>query len=230
VTTGDAATRIARTPPIPAAAEAVFGARLPLATRFRDRLAGDAVVRGLIGPRERDRLWERHLLNSAILTDLLPVGVRVVDVGSGAGLPGIPMAIRRPDLQLDLVEPMQRRTEFLCDIVDELGLSASVRVVRGRADDPAVVRQVGSADWVVARAVAPLDRLVRWCLPLLSAHGRLLALKGAAAAKEAAEHEPALRKSGTRVAAVVQLGEGLLRERTWVVTVERCGRGGSGER
>jgi 16S rRNA (guanine527-N7)-methyltransferase len=212
------------------AAERLFGDRLPLAERYRDRLAADGVVRGLIGPREVDRLWDRHLLNSAILTDRIPTGVRVVDVGSGAGLPGLPMAIRRPDLRLDLVEPMQRRTDFLSEVVAELGLTGSVRVIRGRAEDAEVVRAAGNCDWVVARAVAPLDRLVRWCLPLLSARGRLLALKGAAAADEADRHARALRACGARVAAIEQVGGELLEERTWVVVVTRAGRAEARER
>jgi 16S rRNA (guanine527-N7)-methyltransferase len=214
----------------PPAAATVFGDRLKLARQYAARLAGDGVLRGLIGPREVDRLWERHLLNSAVLTDLLPTGARVVDVGSGAGLPGIPMAIRRPDLELDLVEPMQRRVAFLTEVVGELDVGRSVRVVRGRADDPEIVARVGASDWVVARAVAPLDRLVRWCLPLLSPRGRLLALKGAAAGEEAAKHEAALRKMGARVRAVEQLGDRVLEERTWIVTVERTGFGTAGER
>lgn len=206
---------------LPAAAEALFGDRLELAMRYRDRLAGDGVVRGLIGPREADRLWQRHLLNSAILTDLLPIAARAVDVGSGAGLPGVPMAIRRPDLRVDLVEPMERRTQFLSEVVRELGLAESVRVVRGRAEDAEVVRAVGNADWVVARAVAPLDRLVRWCLPLLSANGRLLALKGSSAAEEVRRHREAVQASGAQVEAVDEVGGAVLDERTWVVVVAR---------
>ena len=212
----------ATTAVVPAAAGVVFGDRLPLAVRYRDRMAGDGVVRGLIGPRERARLWERHVLNSAILTDVLPDGVRVVDIGSGAGLPGIPMAIRRPDLHVDLVEPMQRRTKFLSEVVVELGLAGRIRVVRGRAEDPEVLRTVGDSDWVVARAVAPLDRLVRWCLPLLSATGRLLALKGASAADEVERHAVALRAGGARVEAIDQLGGDVLGEQTWVVVVSRA--------
>jgi len=215
---------------VPAAAAALFGDHLPDAERYRELLAGEGVVRGLIGPRESDRLWERHLLNSAILTDLLPEGARLVDVGSGAGLPGIPMAIRRPDLCVDLVEPMLRRTRFLTEAVDALGLADRVRVVRGRADDPDVVRQAGTADWVVARAVAPLDRLVRWSLPLLSRRGRLLALKGAGGADEAQQAAAALAAMGSRVEAVQQLGAEVLSERTWVVVVARAGRAKSGEK
>jgi 16S rRNA (guanine527-N7)-methyltransferase len=207
----------------PAAASALFGDRLPLAVRYREWLADAGVVRGLIGPREADRLWNRHLLNSAVLTDLLPDGAAVVDVGSGAGLPGMPMAIRRPDLRLTLVEPMQRRTEFLAEVVDDLGLADSIRVLRGRADDKDVVSAVGGSDWVVARAVAPLDRLVRWCLPLLSDRGRLLALKGVGAADEVARHAGAMRPLRAQVVGIEQLGGGLLGERTWVVVVARAG-------
>ncbi|MDT4918104.1 MAG: rRNA (guanine527-N7)-methyltransferase [Pseudonocardiales bacterium] len=206
---------------LPAAAAQVFGAGLPLAQRYAGRLATDGVERGLLGPRETGRLWDRHLLNSAVLTDLVPVGARVVDVGTGAGLPGVVMAIRRPDLRVDLVEPMQRRVEFLIETVDELGLGDRIRVVRGRADDAETVRRVGGADWVVARAVAPLDRLVRWCLPLLSARGRLLALKGAGVAAEAQQHAVALRRSGAQVASIEQLGDGVLMQCTWVAVVTR---------
>jgi 16S rRNA (guanine527-N7)-methyltransferase len=209
------------TPP-PAAAR-LFGDRLPLAQLYADRLAGDGVLRGLIGPREVDRLWERHLLNCAVLTDLVPSAARVVDVGSGAGLPGLAMAIRRPDLRIDLVEPMQRRVEFLAELVAALDLSDSVRVLRGRADDEAVRTSAGGADWVAARAVAPLDRLVRWCLPLLSGSGRLLALKGSGVHDEVEQHRGTLRRLGARVA-VEELGGGVLQQTTWVAVVTRSGR------
>ena len=224
MTTPEPHADLARTAGRSPAAVALFGDRLPLAERYAARLADDGVLRGLIGPREVDRLWDRHLLNSAILTDLVPLGARVVDVGSGAGLPGLAMAIRRTDLHVDLVEPMLRRTQFLTEVVCQLELAASVSVVRGRAEDADVGRAVGNSDWVVARAVAPLDRLVRWCLPLLSPGGRLLALKGAGGADEADRHAGALRRSGARVEAVTELGAGVLSERTWVVVVTRAGR------
>jgi 16S rRNA (guanine527-N7)-methyltransferase len=209
---------------VPPAAAQLFGDRLALAQQYAAMLASDGVRRGLIGPREADRLWQRHLLNCAVLTDPVPVGARVVDVGSGAGLPGLAMAIRRPDLHLDLVEPMQRRVEFLIEAVAALELGATVRVIRGRADDASVVDQVGGADWVVARAVAPLDRLVRWCLPLLSASGRLLALKGSGVGDEVREHRAVLRQSGAQVAEVKELGDGVLAQTTWVAVVVRAGR------
>jgi 16S rRNA (guanine527-N7)-methyltransferase len=207
-------------PPPPAAG--VFGNRLDLAVRYAELLATDGVVRGLIGPREVARLWDRHLLNSAVVTDLVPAGARVVDVGSGAGLPGLPMALRRPDLSLDLVEPMLRRTQFLTEMVTELGLGSAVRVSRGRADDPAVLAMVGSADWIVARAVAPLDRLVRWCLPLLRPGGRLLALKGARAAAEVTEHRRLIGRLGGEEIEVLRVGEEWPEAATWVVSLRRA--------
>jgi 16S rRNA (guanine527-N7)-methyltransferase len=210
-------------PPAPPEAHTVFGNRVVLAEAFAARLATDGVERGLIGPREAPRLWDRHLLNCAVLSDLLPVDARVVDVGSGAGLPGLPLAIRRPDLRLNLVEPAQRRVTFLTEVVAELGLGSAVRIVRGRAEDATVVAQTGGADWVVARAVAPLDRLVRWCFPLLSRHGRLLALKGAAAVDEVRQHQRVLRNLGAESVEIQRLGVGLLAEPTWVVVVSRAG-------
>jgi len=190
-------------PAPPAAAEQVFGAGLDLAVRYGELLASAGVVRGLIGPREVPRLWDRHLLNCAVVTELVPSGARVVDVGTGAGLPGLAMACRRPDLRVDLVESLARRVAFLTEAVDELGLAEQVRVVHGRAEDAAVRSAVGEADWVTARAVAPLDRLVRWCLPLLRTGGKLLAMKGAQADAEVAA---------------------LPRRRDMAVRIERCGR------
>lgn len=184
-------------------------------------LATEAMTRGLIGPNEVARLWDRHLLNCAIVSDLLPIGARVVDVGSGAGLPGLAFAVRRPDLHVDLVEPLQRRVTFLHEALQILGVAESVRVVHGRAEDAATVADVGRAQWVTARAVAPLDRLVRWCLPLLQADGQLLALKGSAAAKELAEHLDVIRRLGGREPRVVGCGAGVLAEPTAVVVIRR---------
>jgi 16S rRNA (guanine527-N7)-methyltransferase len=204
----------------PATAAQVFGARLELARRYADLLAGDGVLRGVVGPREPERIWTRHVLNCAAITDLFEPGVRVVDVGSGAGLPGIAAAIRRPDLRVDLVEPLLRRVEFLTDVVAVLGLGERVRVLRGRADDPQTLASAGAALWVTARAVAPLDRLVRWCLPLLAPSGRLALIKGAGAADEVARHRAALTRSGIDGVAVVSCGAGLVDPPVTVVTVE----------
>jgi 16S rRNA (guanine527-N7)-methyltransferase len=166
----------------PTVAARVFEDRLASAIRYAELLAGPGVERGLLGPREPSRLWERHLLNSAAIAELLPSGARIVDVGSGAGLPGVPLALARPDLRVTLVEPMLRRVEFLREVVDELGLS--VDVVRGRAEDRPVRERVGGADAVASRALAPLDKLTRWCLPLVRAGGELLAIKGEGARRK----------------------------------------------
>ena len=194
----------------------MFGAALPLAQHYADLLAGPGVVRGLIGPREVPRLWPRHLLNCAALAPVIDqvtdaaraaaqVGaggpdspVTVIDLGSGAGLPGVVLALLRPTWRVVLLEPLERRTTFLLELVEELGLT-QVQVVRGRAEDRDVIQQVhalGRVDVVTARAVAPLERLVRWALPLLTRGGSLLALKGETARDELAEASPTLQRMG----------------------------------
>jgi 16S rRNA (guanine527-N7)-methyltransferase len=176
-------------PAVPAEAGAVFGSAVGTAAEYARLLATEGTVRGLIGPREIPRLWDRHLLNSAAIAPLVPAGARVVDVGSGAGLPGIPLALARPDVTVTLLEPLARRVAFLTECVDRLGLER-VTVVRGRAEEGPVRRGLGGADVVTARAVAPLDKLAGWCLPLLRPGGRLLAMKGSTAAAELAAATP----------------------------------------
>ena len=188
-------------------------------TRYAGWLAGAGTVRGLLGPREVPRLWDRHLLNSVALAELLPSGVRLVDIGTGAGLPGLAVAIVRPDLRVDLVESLLRRTDFLTEVVADLGLDDRVRVIRGRAEDPAVVAEAGATDYVTARAVAPLDKLVRWSFPLLVRGGRLMAMKGATAEAEVAEHASMLRRAKATVDGIVECGVGLVDPPTRVVTV-----------
>jgi 16S rRNA (guanine527-N7)-methyltransferase len=205
-------------------AERVFGSRLPLAVRYAEWLAGDAVEWGLIGPRERPRLWDRHLVNSALLTELLPMQARVVDVGSGAGLPGLALLCRRGDLTVDLVESMQRRADFLRRCVAALGLADAARVVPGRAETALVRSAVGEAEWVTARAVAPLNRLATWCLPLLKRDGRLLALKGARAEAEVAEYGATIRSLGGVIEDVVRLGADIGADPTTVIVVRRVVR------
>lgn len=202
-----------------AASRVVFGDRYELAERYAEMLVGPGVDRGVIGPREADRLWERHLLNSAVLGELIPAGARVLDVGSGAGLPGIPLAIARPDLRLVLLEAMARRVAWLEEAVTELGLGVPVH--RGRAEDPGVRRELGGNDVVTARAVAPLGRLAGWCLPLVAAGGRLLAVKGASAGAEVARDLDAVRAAGGAATEIVQCGANIVQPPTTVIVVPR---------
>ncbi|MCL3817127.1 16S rRNA (guanine(527)-N(7))-methyltransferase RsmG [Aeromicrobium wangtongii] len=168
----------------------MFSSRLGLAERYADILATDGVVRGLIGPREVPRIWDRHIMNSAVVVPRIPAGATVADIGTGAGLPGLVWAIARPDLTVTLVEPLLRRTTFLEEAVTSLGLD-NVRVLRSRAED---VHE--TFDVVTARAVAALDKLGRWCMPLVSPGGVLLALKGRSAADEIEAATPTLRRLG----------------------------------
>ncbi len=195
-------------PAAPQGAAAVFGERLPLAVHFAEILADTGVSHGLIGPREVPRLWERHVLNCAVVADAFGPDARVVDVGSGAGLPGVALAIARPDLEVHLVEPMLRRTQWLVSVLAELGLD-SVTVHRGRAEELA---GTVSAPYVTARAVARLDKLARWCVPLLEPGGTLVAMKGRSAAQELADDRPALAKLGLIEAVVREHGGEVLDE------------------
>ena len=204
----------------PDVAAAVFGAALDRAVAYAEILATDGTVRGVIGPREVPRLWDRHLLNSAVVAELIPPGARLVDAGSGAGLPGIPLALARSDLAVTLLEPLARRHDFLVECVARLGLE-SVTVVRGRAEEGLVRRSLAGADVVTARAVAPLDRLAGWCLPLLRPGGRLLAIKGDTAADELTAARPALTRAGAADAEVVCCGAGTVDPPTTVVVVTR---------
>ncbi|MFJ6617551.1 16S rRNA (guanine(527)-N(7))-methyltransferase RsmG [Kitasatospora sp. NPDC091335] len=200
----------------PAAAREVFGDRFDAAVRYTELLATAGVQRGLIGPREVPRLWDRHVLNCAVLAELLPSGITLCDVGSGAGLPGIPVALVRPDVSVTLLEPLLRRTTFLEEVVRELGLD-NVTVLRGRAEE-----MVGklAVDVVTARAVAPLERLAGWGMPLLRPHGQMLALKGDSAEQELADSRAGLAKLGAVECNVIAVGEGTLETSTRVVQVK----------
>jgi len=177
-----------------AVVDEVFGDGSRQIRQYVDILATDAVLRGLIGPRESDRLWDRHILNSVAIVSLIRADAAVIDVGSGAGLPGIPLAVLRPDLRVTLLEPLLRRVTFLTETVTTLGLADRVRVVRGRAEE-----HDEQYDVVVARALAPLGRLVQWCAPLRRPGGVILALKGRSAAAEIAEAGPILAETGLTV-------------------------------
>lgn len=214
--------------PPPAAAE-VFGDRMGFAQAYAELLAGPGVERGLLGPREVDRLWERHILNSAAVAELIEPDARVIDIGSGAGLPGIPLALARPDLRVVLLEPMLRRAEFLAEVVEQLG-GAQIEVVRGRAEDREVRTKIGGADAVVSRAVASLDKLTRWGIPLLRPGGRMLALKGERAAAEVEEARPTMARLGAGAIEVLRCGESYLSPPTTVVVAARGQRGSAGRR
>jgi 16S rRNA (guanine527-N7)-methyltransferase len=204
------------TPSTPESARRVFSpGRLPLAERYAGLLATEGVVRGLIGPREAPRLWERHLLNCAVLADLLPAGSTVCDIGSGAGLPGLVLAVARPDLRITLVEPLLRRTTFLTEVVSELELE-HVEVVRARADALHGHRRF---DVVTSRAVAPLERLLGWSMPLVAPSGALVAMKGSSVSEEIEQAEPVLRRLGCAPPTVHVLGGELLSSPTFAVRV-----------
>ena len=200
----------------PAAAEAVFGAALPQAIRYAELLAAAGVERGLIGPREVDRLWDRHLLNCAVLVPLLPASGIVLDLGSGAGLPGIVVALLRPDLPVILVDATRRRIEFLDEVIAELGIER-VQTRWCRAEE--LNGQI-HVETVVARAVAPLEKLIPWAVPLLTRTGQLLALKGERAEQELKDAKALLGRlslTGELVAA----GDGVLAEPAMVVRIRR---------
>jgi len=212
-------------PPPPEAAAEVFGDALPAARAFVAKLASAGVTRGLIGPREVPRLWERHVLNSAAVAEAVPAGASVVDVGSGAGLPGIPLGLARPDVALTLVEPMARRVEFLQEAVAELAdvQRTPWRVIRGRAEERSVSGAVGPVDVVTARAVAPLPRLVGWCRGLLRPGTQLVALVGARALEELPGLVPELEAAGMRDIHPRAVGASLGSAATTVVVMTRAG-------
>jgi 16S rRNA (guanine527-N7)-methyltransferase len=203
------------TPSAPTVARRVFSDALPTAEAYAALLATDGIVRGLIGPREVPRLWERHLLNCAVVTDAIHQGASVCDIGSGAGLPGLVMAIRRPDLDVTLVEPLLRRTTFLDEAVASLDL-ANVRVVRGRAEE---LHGSPGFDVVTSRAVARLDRLSRWSLPLVRTGGEFLAMKGSSAEDELAAAVQVIGEERGLVQGVLELGGEFLEVPVRVVRV-----------
>lgn len=205
------------TPPAPDSARGVFPVdRLALAERYAHLLATEGVLRGLIGPREAPRLWDRHLLNCAVLGELLPADATVCDIGSGAGLPGVVLAVARPDLRIALVEPLLRRTTFLEEVVAELGLGDRVEVLRGRAEE---LHGQRTFDVVTSRAVAPLERLLGWSMPLVAPTGALVAMKGSSIHEEIAAAAATLRKLACAPPEVHSLGSGRIESPTTAVRV-----------
>lgn len=198
------------------AVEHYFGDRAELAQRFVGHLASSGIERGLLGPREIPRLWGRHVLNCAALAEVVPEGALVADVGSGAGLPGIALALARPDLMLLLIEPLDRRCQWLEEVVDDLGLSGRVHVIRARAEQ--VVEEI-DADVVTARAVTALKSLVPLTLPLVHGKGELIALKGRSATEEIAKAQKIIRKFKGHDVRVDTVGEEFLEEPSTVVRI-----------
>ena len=187
-----------------------------LLERYHNWLCVAGVERGLVGPREIDRMWDRHINNSAVLEELIPVNSTVIDVGSGAGLPGIPLAIVRPDLKMTLLEPLARRVDYLNEVISDLGITERVVVVRGRAEEP--VAKNLSAQVVTGRAVASLTKLLNWCWPLVAEGGQILMIKGASAAQEIEEAAPVLRRKKLE-AKVLDAGAGVVDPTTTAVKV-----------
>jgi 16S rRNA (guanine527-N7)-methyltransferase len=215
-------------PAPPTAAETVFGDRLGDVAAYVGLLAEQGVLRGVIGPREVPRLWDRHILNSAAIAGLLPTGSRVLDLGSGAGLPGVPLAIIRPDLRMTLLEPMARRVAWLEEVVETLGLDAAV--VRARAEDAARERESVGVDVVLARAVAPLGRLAEWALPLVRPGGQLVAVNGASVPDEIARDAEVVGRAGGSHPEVVRCEVSGSETATTVAVVEKVGRSRGGRR
>jgi len=198
--------------PVPASAASVFGTALPTAVTYAGILATRGVEQGLLGPREVPRLWDRHLLNCAVVAELIdPRPGTLLDLGSGAGLPGLVLAMMLPDTAVTLLEPMERRCRFLAECVTELGL-ANVTVLRGRAEDVTI-----RTDVVTARAVAPLPRLAELAIGVVRPGGMVLAIKGRTATEELKAAGPVLRRIGARDARVVRAGQGKVDPATTVV-------------
>jgi 16S rRNA (guanine527-N7)-methyltransferase len=200
----------------PAAAAVIFGPGIELARAYTNRLATDSETFGLLGPRELPRIWSRHVINSALLSELVPDETLVADVGSGAGLPGIPMAIAQPKAHFTLIEPMERRANWLSTVVQDLGIK-NVDVVRARAEE--VSRT--DFDIVTARAVAALDKLLKLLTPLTRGSNlkTVLALKGSRAPEEIAEAKPRLQRLGFGEPEILTLGAGKAPETATVVRI-----------
>lgn len=197
----------------------IFGPNLDRAQHYHDLLATDGATRGFIGPREVLRLWERHILNCAVLSEAIDTGCTVADIGSGAGLPGIPLALARPDLTIFLVEPLLKRSVFLNEVVAALELD-NVTVVRGRAEERVVKASIGLVDVATSRAVAPLGKLVGWSLPLVKPGGKMIAMKGSSVHEELERDRKEIRKAGGRAPSIFSVGA-QLDEPTTLISVTK---------
>ena len=203
----------------PAVVSELFSEYADQLIKYHESLATVAAVRGIVGPREVPRLWDRHILNCVAVDSLMPENARVVDIGSGAGLPGIPLAIVRPDLDVTLVESAKRRTDYLSETAELLGLK--LNVIRGRAESKEVTSVSGGADVVTSRAVAPLGRLAEWSLPLLRSGGQMLAMKGDTAQEEIGRDAKLVHKFGGKNARVLEVAPEYLSEATFVIAIDK---------
>lgn len=204
----------------PDVAVQIFGDNLEKAIAYHRSLATTGSARGFIGPREVPRLWDRHILNCAVIGEVMPEGATVADIGSGAGLPGIPLALARPDLKITLIEPLLKRSVYLAEIKAELGLD-NVTVIRGRAEEKSVRTDLGKVDIVTSRAVAPLGRLAGWSLPLARIGGAMIAMKGSSVAEEIERDAADIKRAGGGVSEVIRVGEELLSEPTTLIRIPR---------
>ncbi len=208
----------------PEGARRLFGDELPRAVEYARLLVDEAIPRGLLGPHEAPRVWERHVLNGSVVAEVVPVHAdSAVDVGSGAGIPGIPLALVRPDLRVVLLEPLERRSTWLGTVCERLDLQERLSIVRGRAEDVDL-----AVDISVSRAVAPLERLLPWCVRLLAPGGRVAAIKGQTVGAEWKRVHKRQRGLGLTGGHVTRCGRGVLEEATYVVVADRVADAGPG--
>lgn len=202
--------------PTPAIASEIFGDRLDLAQAYHDSLATTAAQRGFIGPKEVSRLWSRHILNCAVISEAFEEGLNIADIGSGAGLPGVPLAIARPDLNITLIEPLLKRSTYLSEIKEEFSLD-NVTVIRGRAEE----QPKGGFDVVTSRAVAPLGKLAGWSLPLVKKGGAMVAMKGSSVSEELERDAEQISRAGGGEGEIFTVGGSALGEPTTLIKIAR---------